>query len=391
MGFVTAGMRQWTNSTGVERPKRPGEGKRVRRRYDLRHDVKVLLPEDGIIRVESLWLFGEPDGPRCRRFVERAFLAPEIDGVVIAAGSASAIELRFDATQRGQRQVLEHLAELLIADDRSHERAPCDGAADVPPVATARDRHGVVRYHRYARRITGWRVTCERVGMITLENPALYRKAVLCEAIERELMSVLGVDRYETNSRNGRAKIEYDPRQLGPAQIIEILDGALANAEHPDELDKPELELALCTASIPLAAIAQFAIPALLPISAALFAYTSFPSFRRAYQVLTKERRLGVDVLDSIVVLGCLASLQVSPARSSLGAWHSAAFWCAAPRTVRKSFCSGRSANSRAMSGWLRTISRSAYRSIGSRRVMSSWFIPGRWYRLMALSSMGSR
>ena len=276
-------------------------------------DVKVLLPDDGVIRVESLRLFGEPDGALCRRFVERAFLAPEIDGVVIAMGSTPAIELRFDATRRGQRQVLEHLAELLIGDDQSHERAPCNGAPDVPPVATARDRHGVVRYHRYARRITGWRVTCERVGVIKLENPVLYRKAVLCEAIERELMSVLGVDRYETNSRNGRAKIEYDPRQLGPAQIIEILDGALANAEHPDELDKPELELALCTASIPLAAIAQFAMPALLPISALLFTYTSFPSFRRAYHVLTEERRLGVDVLDSIVVLGCLASLQVFP------------------------------------------------------------------------------
>src|ERR1700739_1826960 len=103
-------------------------------------DIKVLLTDDGVIRVESSRLFSEPDGPLCRRFVERAFLAPEIDGVVIATGLAPAIELRFDATQRGQRQVLEHLAELLVADDRSHERAPCNGAADVPPVATARDQ-----------------------------------------------------------------------------------------------------------------------------------------------------------------------------------------------------------------------------------------------------------
>jgi heavy metal translocating P-type ATPase len=183
----------------------------------------------------------------------------------------------------------------------------------VPPSVTACDQQGVVRYHRYARMVTGWRVTSERVGMIKLENPVLYRKAALCEVIERELMSVLGVDRYETSPRSGRAKIEYDPRQLGPAQIIEILDGALANAEHPEQLDKPELELALCSASIPLAAIAQFAMPALLPASAAVFAYTSLPSFRRAYDVLTKERRLGVDVLDSIVVMGCLASLQVFP------------------------------------------------------------------------------
>jgi len=264
--------------------------------------------------VESAWLFGEPDGPLCRRFVERAFLAKEIEGVVIAPGLTPAVELRFDATRRGQRQVLEHVAELLVANDRSVAAVAGPGnALTVPPAVTARDRQGVVRYHRYARMVTGWRVTCERVGMIRLENPVLFRKAALCEVIERELMSVLGVDRYETSSRSGRARIEYDPRQLGPAQIIEILDGALANAEHPEQLDKPELELALCTASIPLAAVAQFAMPALLPVSAALFAYTSFPSFRLAYDVLTKERRLGVDVLDSIVVLGCLASLQVFP------------------------------------------------------------------------------
>jgi len=96
-------------------------------------------------------------------------------------------------------------------------------------------------------------------------------------------------------------------------QIVEILDGALIHAEHPDRLDPLDLDLAICTASLPLAAIAQFAFPPLLPISAALFAYTSIPSFRGAYNVLFKERRLGVDLLDSVVIMGCLATLHVFP------------------------------------------------------------------------------
>ena len=54
-------------------------------------DVKVLLPEDGVIRVESRRLFGEPDAPLCRRFVERAFLAPEIEGAVLVPGAMPAI------------------------------------------------------------------------------------------------------------------------------------------------------------------------------------------------------------------------------------------------------------------------------------------------------------
>ena len=102
-----------------------------------------------------------------------------------------------------------------------------------------------------------------------LQNPVLYRRAVLCEAVERELMSVLGVDRYETSSLDCRVKIEYDPRQLRPAQLVEILDGALANVEHPDRLDRLDLDLAICTASLPIAAIAQFAMPALLPATPA--------------------------------------------------------------------------------------------------------------------------
>src|SRR5580704_7284844 len=285
-------------------------------------DVKVLLPGDGVIRVESRWLFGEPDAPLCRRFVERAFLAPQIESVVLAPARIPAIELRFDATQYSQRQVLEQLATLLDAGDGLDgadaapniiKLAPRIGYPELPPAVTARDRHGVIRYQRCAQRVTGWQIVSQRVGAIKLENPVLYRKSVLCEAIERELMSVLGVDRYETSSRNCWASVEYDPRQLGPAQIIEILDGALASAEHSEQLDKLDLDLVICTASVPLAAVAPFAAPPLLPLSAALFAYTAIPSLKGAYNVLFKERRLGVDVLDSIVVAGCLATLQVFP------------------------------------------------------------------------------
>ena len=49
----------------------------------------------------------------------------------------------------------------------------------------------------------------------------------------------------------------------------------------------------LCTASVPLAAIAQFAAPALLPAAAVLFAYTSIPTFKAAREVLVEEKTAG--------------------------------------------------------------------------------------------------
>ncbi len=289
---------------------------------DPRPRVRVSLPEDGVIRIEGAPLCSGPDDAACHRFLERAFLAPEIVAAVIEAGAEPPVELRFDAARHDPRQVLERVAELLVSADALNGAAVAPGARHpirtankpvIAPAMTARDQHGVVRYHRHGHMITGWQVVSRRLRAIKLKNPVLYRKSVLCEAIERELMSVLGVDRYDTSTRDCSVNIEYDPRQLNPAQIIEILDGALVNAEHPGQLDKLDLDLTICTTSVPLAMAAQFAVPALLPGALALFAYTTIPSFRRAYHVLFQERRLGVDLLDSIVVMGCLASLQVFP------------------------------------------------------------------------------
>ena len=272
-------------------------------------EVKIVFPGPGVIRVVSASLFAEPDDESCRSLVRRALLAPEIEHVVISPAAVPTMDLRFDDARHGVKAVLQRVADLIHGRDGAAAR---DGLA-VAPAVTARDRHGVVRYRRYASRVTGWRVERERVGALRLSNPVLYRKSVLCRAIERELMGVLGVHRYDTNARKCRVDIEYDPRQLSAAQLLEILDGALAATEHPAQLDKLERDLTICSISLPVAAFAQFAAPPLLPVAGALFLYTTLPSFKGAWRVLTKERRLGVDVLDSIVVIACLGTMQILP------------------------------------------------------------------------------
>ena len=270
-----------------------------------------MSPAEGVIRVESALLFAKADGHHCRRFLERVFLAPEIHSAAITASAKPYADLHFDAKRHRRRDVLRRLATLL--KDGGAKHGPGREKLAIAPAITARDQQGVVRYRQYENLVTGWQVVTNQPGVIKLKNPVLFRKAVLCQAIERELMSVLGIDRYETSVLKCWVHIEYDPGQLGPTQIIEILDTALANTEHPSQLDKINLDLAISTVSVPLAATAQFAVPALLPVAAAVFAYTAIPSFRGAYRVLLKERRLGVDLLDSIVVLGCLATGQILP------------------------------------------------------------------------------
>ncbi|MFY9656345.1 MAG: heavy metal translocating P-type ATPase [Methylocystis sp.] len=268
---------------------------------------KISFPDAGVIRIESARIFGAPDNESWRRFLQAAMLAPAIEAAVIAPTYTPSIDLHFNVRRHSRKSVLDRLATLFggAANGESSERLA------VAPSSTARDRRGVVRYHRCAGRITGWRVQRASAGSARLNNPVLYRKRVLCEAIERELMSVLGVHRYETCAQKCRVEVEYDPRLISAAQIVEILDGALAATEHPAKLDRRDRELMVCSASVPLAALAQLAAPVLMPMSSAVFAYTTLPSFTGAWKVLTQERRLGVDVLDSIVVMACLATGQV--------------------------------------------------------------------------------
>jgi heavy metal translocating P-type ATPase len=309
-------------------------------------DFAVSFPARGVIHLKSRALFGDADHPDCRRFLECVFRAREVSRVEIRDSIA---ELRYCPETHELSDVVNRVASYLNGD-AAHPHGQIkgtdganghlyptngypNGLANVPnqtpnpgrgqpadskgqvigKAKSATDRRGVVRYFRHETLVSGWEVKQESPGRLKLKNPVLYRKAELCQAIERELMSVLGVDKYKTSSLTSTVVIDYDPRELTKAQVIEIIDSALENAEHPTALDKLDLHLPICSASLPLAAIAQFAFPPLLPVAAAVFAYTSIPTFREAKSVLFEERRLGVDVLDAIVVVGCLGTMSIFP------------------------------------------------------------------------------
>jgi Cu2+-exporting ATPase len=224
----------------------------------------------------------------------------------------------FDSALRPRDPRLTELSRLLSARAAPavHDATPARTAARAPveepslPDVLAAEKTGAVRLQRHARGLSTWTVKHELPGRIRLYNPALYRRRELCQAIEREFMNTFGIDRYAVNELTATALIHYDPKQIRRHQLVEILDATLAKAGSVP-ISPIELDLPICTASVVLAATSTFLVPALAPVSAAVFAYSVIPSFKSAYQVLVKEKRLGVDVLDAIVVLTCLATNKV--------------------------------------------------------------------------------
>ncbi len=170
------------------------------------------------------------------------------------------------------------------------------------------DNRGVSRYYRQGRVFTTWEVIHEMPDRLRLRHPALRRKAEVCQAIERDLMGVLGVDNYSTSPLTGTVVVKYNSRKLRRDQVFTILDTALANATIPDKYDPLDLDLPLNTVNVPLAIAGTFAAPILLPAAAGLLLYNSIHTYKAAYDVLVRERRLGVDVLDAIVVTACLGT-----------------------------------------------------------------------------------
>jgi Cu2+-exporting ATPase len=238
-----------------------------------------------------------------REFFVRAF---RVAGVVQAAidSETRTAELVLDsALQRNDRRLAE-LAKILGG-------APDHANADdvVLPEGLAEWQPPALRLQRYGRKLSTWTTRSEVPGRLRLHNVALHRRRELCQVVERELMNTFGIDRYTSNELSGTLLIHYDPKQIQQHQIIELLDGAVARSKDLP-ISPVDLDLPICTASVALAATSHF-VPILAPVSAAVFLYSVIPSFKQAYHVVAKEKRLGVDVLDAMVVLTCLATNRV--------------------------------------------------------------------------------
>ena len=240
-------------------------------------------------------IFADPRSALARAFYARVFTVAKVESVFVDASSKRA-EIRIHSDGDDLRTNLRELSAALKNPEAYKTQAIA--------VADYLGRGDQVELFRYGNWISTWRVKHEIAGRIRLNNPALFRRREFRESIEGDLTTTFGVDRFSTQELTGSVLIHYNPYQIQKYQIIEILDLALEKA--PDNGPSPvDLDLPINIASMVLAAASIF-FPVLAPLDAAVFLYSVIPSFKGAYRVLFKEKRLGVDVLDSIVVLACL-------------------------------------------------------------------------------------
>jgi Cu2+-exporting ATPase len=253
--------------------------------------LTIRQVDSGRILVRSPEWF-RPHGP-IKAFLRRTFA---VDGV-----SSVTLNLdKFEAEIAFAPGRLQELASAYVGRRRNQpELAP--GLLDQDP-----PRGTILRIFRYGRLVSDWTRQQEQPGLLRLRHPQLRGHPGAWDSISRQLDELLGVRAFRIDGIGGGVSVRFDPSLIHPQQIVRALHLAVASAAGGLQPLLHRIDLPVATASLALSATATFFSPALLPASAALMVATAVPSYRRAMDVVMREHRLGVDVLDSIIFTTCL-------------------------------------------------------------------------------------
>jgi cation transport ATPase len=154
-------------------------------------------------------------------------------------------------------------------------------------------------------------VVSDRPGRIRLNHEDLRRDPALAERVERLLRSVPGVARAVVGWWSGRLSVWYDPGELSAEGVVRLAEEALeGTTAWALALEPPQrTRYALANTTLGVAALADFVLPVLAPVSAGLLVGTNLKTFRAAW-LQARGRTFGLPVLYSVIVVTTLASGQ---------------------------------------------------------------------------------
>lgn len=259
--------------------------------------VDILHNGEGRLRLRSDFIFREPKSKPCQEFIKRVFVVKEVNDIILDPRQRMA-EILYENHNGNNRNILKRIANVLT-NGKTKKKVLSNYTFDLAGLDGQR-----IKISRHGNVISTWEIKHEIQGRIRFRHPALYKKKEVCQNIERELMNSVGVDRYSTNFLTCSVLVFYDEEKIDKSHIIKILDIAISQSRKAKK-SKLNHDFPLNTTSLVLAGIGQTIFPWMIPFNAALVIYTAMPSFKGMVKVI-KQKRVGVDILDSIITIMCL-------------------------------------------------------------------------------------
>jgi len=245
------------------------------------------------------------------RFLARAFACPLVQRVTVNARSGTA-EISLLPVGAPLTSMVNELARAIRG-----EVAPIDAA--VPRDCLDRAR---VTVERLGGRLITWRVGSARPDVLRLRHPRLRRDRVLARRLERMLVAIPGVKEVQLSSWTADLVVRFDQQRLDTETLLTVLQHAV-DEQAGTPLAASPLEMANTSATLGVAALADFVVPALAPVSACLLVGNNLRTFAAVGGDI-RRRRIGMPTLATAIILGTLATGQFLA--SGIMAW-SYDFW----------------------------------------------------------------
>ncbi|HEV3344257.1 MAG TPA: hypothetical protein VG125_28030 [Pirellulales bacterium] len=261
--------------------------------------ARVELRTNGPIRIHLPELFSRTD--HLREFLGRVFSVVEVSRVDLAADQG--------------------IADIYCRSTCELQRAAA-GLGPAMTVASARDEQAMIqrlwlggkpkvplRIFRHGTVLTTWQIAHQLTGRLRLRHDLLFHDPEMVLFFEEELAAVDGVTRVKGRAQTGSLLVDYDAETLDRETLLHVAEQLLHDYHNPQSgaFASTASGGAAANGSLALAAMADFALPALLPASAALLVFTQRGNIKTAARDLVAGRP-SLPLLYTVIVAATLAN-----------------------------------------------------------------------------------
>lgn len=280
----------------------------IRRLFHQRQCSKPILSDtcdtlevgDNWLELHDSTLFSEPTGSVCQEFLQRVFSVIAVFRVEIDSEFCTA-EIGFHGD--GVENVLDQLVHALTSEN------DCRDVNATKHLFMAKEPSTTFRVFRCDDTLTTWKIIHQIPGRMRVRHDQLRGHPKAANYLEDELKATFGVSNAQAKSVTGTVLICFDEEVIVASKLVRVIERMLCDLENPQQHGyvHPQVRTALCNTSLGLAVLANWAIPALLPLSGLIVTFSGLDYFRGAWRELL-QKKIGPNVVYAAIVGGTLVS-----------------------------------------------------------------------------------
>ena len=264
----------------------------------------------GTLAVTDDRVFGPGGEALARRFARRVLQFGEISSLSFDPARATAM-FCYRLADGGAGAFLTWLADAVAGGDEGLDEAELPLWADGEPVTL----------HRHSGIVSTLEIVSVANGRLNARHPAIGRDAAIARRVENALRVVPGVDSATATSAKAELRVHFNPCAIAAPRLIRLAEAELFEGRGPHLAPSPEpVDFRLTNASLGVAAVGEFILPLVTPVTAGMLVLSNIETFGAAAHQL-REGRIGLPLLYTSIVGATLASGSGALLAASLMSW----------------------------------------------------------------------